>query len=309
MREKLDEDVKLMGREINSQLSERAKAISATLAGQTKDVIDKSLKDAQVIKDNAKRTMEKDAEYEKGITRLTNNVNSINKSLYELTGKNEALKNTINEKIGNIEREMNNELLKVRELEARLGKDVKDFEKFASDQKTRMKEFEMSVAGKIDMFAVKKENLKQDFEALVNDFKNVAGRIESLKEKDSFFDSRVKNAELGLENLKKSMEERTSKLNDEQKMFNENVIARLNEASDKIIARLSQNENKTASELIKQDDDIKVFRAHMTQFINDFVNNYEKRFEKMKNDMDQALVVIEQRTREQAKQPRAMIVE
>lgn len=309
MRVKLDEDVKLTGRELNSQLTERAKAINATLAAQTKDMIDKSLKDAQAIKDSAKKTMEKNAEYEKEIARLTNNINSINKSLYELAGKNEALKNQISDKIGEIEKAMNSELMKVRELEARLNKDVKDFEKFANEQKTRMKEFEATVAGKIDMFAVKKENLKRDFEALMNNFKNVAGRIESLKEKDSFFDNRLKNAELGLENLKKLTDEKILRLGDEQKAFNEGVIARLNEASDKIVAKLSHNEDKTTSELVKQADDIKVFRAHMTQFINDFVNNYEKRFEKMKNDIDQTLIMIEQRAKEQAKQPRAMIVE
>jgi len=309
MRIKLDEDVKLAGRELNLQLTERAKAINATLAAQAKEMIDKSLKDAQVLKDNTKKIMEKNAEYEKEILRLNNSMNFVNKSLSELAGKNDALKSQMSEKIGNIEKEMNNELLKVRELEARLKKDVKDFEKFANEQKTMMKEFEASVAGKLDMFAVKKENLKRDFEALVNDFKAIEGRIESLKDKNSFFDNRLKNTELGLENVRKMTEEKISKMSEEQKAFGENVITRLNEASEKIVTRLSHNEEKTTSDLIKEADDIKVFRAHMTQFINDFVNNYEKRFEKMKNDIDNALVIIEQRAKEQAKQPRAMIVE
>jgi chromosome segregation ATPase len=309
MRVKLDEDVKLTGRELNSQLTERAKAINATLMAQMKDSIDKSLKDAQSIKDSAKKVMERNEEHEKEFARLTNSINSINKSLYELAGRNEALKNTINEKIGNIEKEMNNELLKVRELEARLNKDVKDFEKFSSDQKTRMKEFETSVAGKIDMFAVKKENLKRDFEALMNDFKNVAGRIESLREKNSYFDNRLKNTEVGLENLKKWSDERVTKLMDDQKVFNESVVAKLNDASDKIVVRLSQSEEKTTTELVKEADEIKIFRAHMTQFINDFVTNYEKRFEKMKANMDQAIAMLEHDTKEQAKQPRAMIFE
>jgi chromosome segregation ATPase len=309
MRERLEEDVKLAGREINSQLSERAKSINATLAVQTKDMIDKSLKDAQLIKENARKIMEKNAEYDKEIAGLSAAVNSVNKSIFELAGKNEAIKSQMNEKIGIVEKEMDKELLKVRELEARLNKDVKDFEKFAGEQKTRMKEFEASVAGKLDMFAVKKENIKRDFEVLASNFKAVSGRIESIKDKDSSFDNRLKNLELGMENLRKAAEEKISKASDGQKVFNEGVVERLNEASDKIIARLSHNEDKTMSDIVKQADEIKVFRAHMTQFINDFVNNYEKRFEKMKNDIDQALVVIERRTSEQARQPRAMIVE
>jgi predicted nuclease with TOPRIM domain len=172
-----------------------------------------------------------------------------------------------------------------------------------------MKEFETSVAGKIDMFAVKKENLKRDFEALMNDFKNVAGRIESLREKNSYFDNRLKNTEVGLENLKKWSDERVTKLMDDQKVFNESVVAKLNDASDKIVVRLSQSEEKTTTELVKEADEIKIFRAHMTQFINDFVTNYEKRFEKMKANMDQAIAMLEHDTKEQAKQPRAMIFE
>jgi chromosome segregation ATPase len=309
IRIKLDEDVKLAGRELNSQLNERMKAISTNIAGQTKEMLDKDLKDARTIKDNAGKLIEKNSNYEKQLSGLSSSVNAINKSLYELSGRYDALKNAMNEKIGDMEKQMNKELLKVKELESRLDKDVKDFEKFAGDQKSRTKEFEATVAGKIDMFSVKKENLKRDFEALSNDFKNVAGRIESLKEKDSFFDNRVKNAEMGLENVKKITEEKLARLGDEQKTFNDSVVSRLNEASDKIIARLSRNEEKTTAEIFKEDEEIKLFRAHMTQFINDFVNNYEKRFEKMKSDIDQTLVVIEQRTREQAKQSRAMIVE
>jgi chromosome segregation ATPase len=309
MRMKLEEDVKLANRELNLQLTERAKAISATLMAQSKDMIDKNQKDSKLVMENARKVMERNSEYDKRIASLANNINSLNKSLYELAGKNEALKNVINEKIGSIEKEMNGELIKVRDLENRLNKDVKDFEKFSSDQKTRMKEFETSVAGKLDMFAVKKENIKRDFDNLSVDLKNFAGRIDSLKEKNSYFDNRLKNAEVGIDNLKKWTDERITKMTDDQKVFNEGVVAKLNDASDKIIARLSHTEDKSTSEFIKQGDEIKVFRAHMTQFINDFVTNYEKRFDTMKKDIDTALAVIEQNAREQANQPRAMIFE
>jgi len=309
MRMKLEEDVKLETRELNSQLTERAKAISATLMAQSKDMIDKNQKDSKLVMENARKVMERNSEYDKRIASLANNINSLNKSLYELAGKNEALKNVINEKIGSIEKEMNGELIKVRDLENRLNKDVKDFEKFSSNQKTRMKEFETSVAGKLDMFAVKKENIKRDFDNLSVDLKNFAGRIDSLKEKNSYFDNRLKNAEVGIDNLKKWTDERITKMTDDQKAFNESVVAKLNDASDKIIARLSHTEDKFTSELIKQSDEIKVFRAHTTQFINDFVTNYEKRFDKMKSDIDTALAAIEQNAREQANQPRAMIFE
>jgi chromosome segregation ATPase len=309
LKNKSEEDIKLIGREINAQLTERSKAISATLSSQLKDTMDKNLKDTQALKESIRKTIERNEEYAKNIAKLCNDVNLLNKSISELSGRQDALKSGINERMNLVEKELMSEVAKAKALEARLTKDVKDFEKFADEQKAKIEEFEMSVAGKLDMFSVKKENLKRDFGSLMNEFKNVAGRLDSMKEKDSYFDHRLKNVELGLENLKKISEENFAKFAEENKIFKENLVAKLNEASDKIIARLSLGEAKTSSDLAKKSEEIKVFRAHMTQFINDFVNNYEQRFEKMKTDIDQAIGMFEERETERSKQPRAMIFE
>jgi chromosome segregation ATPase len=306
---KSEEDLKIIGRELNSQMTERAKAINATLSAEMKDVLAKNLKDTQLLKDNIRKVIERNEEYEDAIAGLSGSINSLNKAISELSGKNDAIKSAVNEKMNLIEKNMNSELANVKSLEARLLKDIKDFEKFASDQKVRMEEFEADVAGKLDMFAVKKENLKKDFDIIVNNFKNIAGRVDSMKEKDAYFDHRLKNVELGLENLKKMAEENFARLNDENKVFRENLIARLNDASDKIVSRLSQGETRTSADLAKQTEDIKVFRAHVTQFINDFVNNYEKRFGNIKAEIDQTIAIIEEHEKERAKHPRAMIFE
>jgi len=309
LKNKSEEDIKLIGREINAQLTERSKAISATLSSQLKDTMDKNLKDTQVLKESIRKTIERNEEYAKNIAKLCNDVNLLNKSISELSGRQDALKSGINERMNLVEKELMSEVAKAKALEARLTKDVKDFEKFADEQKAKIEEFEMSVAGKLDMFSVKKENLKRDFGSLMNEFKNVAGRLDSMNEKDSYFDHRLKNVELGLENVKKISEENFVKFAEENKVFKENLVAKLNEASDKIIARLSLGEAKTSSDLAKKSEEIKVFRAHMTQFINDFVNNYEQRFEKMKTDIDQSIGMFEEREKERSKQPRAMIFE
>jgi hypothetical protein len=115
----------------------------------------------------------------------------------------------------------------------------------------------------------------------------------------------LQNTELDLENFKKVTEDILTKVKEEQVVFKENVVAKLNEASDKILNRLSQNEIKTSSELAKQSEEIKLFRAHVTQFVNDLVSNYEKRFVMMKSEIDQALKLME----EKAKEQRAMIFE
>jgi len=308
-KEKTEEEMKIIEREICSDLAEKAKTINSSLSSQLKDSASKALKDVQAVKDMLGKVAEKNSEYATGISRLANDINAINKALSNLYGRNDAMKSGINEKISTIEKTMMSEIANVRALETRLDKDVKDFEKFASNQKARMEEFETGVLGKIDMFAVKKENLKRDFAALTADFKNFGSNINSIKEKYSFLDNRLKNVELGLENLKKMNEEMFTGMMSEQKNFREDVVAKLNEANEKIVNRLSQHETSVSSDLSRQSEDIKVFRAHVTQFINDFVTNYEKRFEKMKNDIDQALAFMEQRAKEQAKQPRAMIFE
>jgi len=164
LKNKSEEDLKLIGRELNYQLTERAKAINATLASQLKDTMAKNLKDTQLLKDGIKKVLEKNEEYCKNISKLENDINAINKSLSELSGRHDALKNGINEKMGSMEKALMAEVANAKALEARLGKDVKDFEKFAGEQKAKMEEFETSVSGKIDMFAVKKENLKRDFD-------------------------------------------------------------------------------------------------------------------------------------------------
>jgi len=309
LKEKMEEDMKAMARDLFSQLTERLKSINSTLSLQLNETVSKNLREIQLMKDRLSKLYEKNEDYEKGVDKIMNDINSIKKSVSELSGRTDAVKNGINEKIGLIEKTMASEIGNVRSLEGRLAKDVKDFENFASKQKSRMEEFESNVLGKIDTFAVKKENLKRDFESLNADFKNISGRIDSMRDKNSYFDHRLKNIELGLENLKKMTEETFSKIIAEQNVFKDGVVAKLNEASEKIINRLSQGEEKTAGDLAKQSEDIKVFRAHVTQFINDFVSNYEKRFEKMKLDIDQSINTMERQAKEQAKQPRAVIFE
>ncbi len=309
MKERMEEEMKIAERELGSELNEKAKAINLNMSAQLRESLSKSLRDVQAVKDALKKAEERNGEHDTDISRLIAERNNISKALSELEGRNDAIKNTISEKISAIEKAMMTEIANAKALEARLDKDVKDFEKFASGQKSRMAEFEASVLGKIDMFALNRENLKRDFASLSTDFKNLLAHIDSIKEKYAFVENRLKNAELGLENFKKSSDELFAELRSEQKGFREDIVAKLNEANEKIVGRLAQDESKSASEIAKQADEIKVFRAHMTQFINDFVNNYEKRFEKMKSDMDQALGTMEQHAKEQARQPRAVIFE
>ncbi len=261
------------------------------LVEQMKKTIDKHSQDIEFLKNEVRGIADKEEKDEEGVSDVRSLMNSI--------------KDELNEKVNVLDKEITSELSKFKGLEERLGKDVEDFEKFASKQKSRIDEFESKVSDKIDMFAIEKENLRRDFTSISSDFKNIGSHLDSLKEKDSNLSQHLQNLSLEMENFKKATEEILEKLKGEQKIFQENVVAKLNEASNKILNRLSQSEAKTSSELVKKSEDIKLFRAHTTQFINDLVVNYEKRFEMMKSEIDEILKLVEERVRAQ----RAMIFE
>ncbi len=305
LKEKMNEDMKLMGEGIDSKLSERLKAMESSLRAMLKDGMRKNADDIRSLRADMKNVIERDEEYGDKFSGVSEDLNSVKKSISELSGMQDVLKEEVNEKVNLFEREISSELSKVRGMEERLGKDVEGFEKFAGEQKARMEKFESNVSNKIDMFAVEKENVKRDFTSISNDFKNIGSRMDSLKEKDSDLNQRLQNVELGLDNFKNTTEEVLSKTKEEQIVFKENLVAKLNEANEKILNRLSQNEIRTSSELSKQSEDIKLFRAHVTQFVNELVSNYDKRFEVMKSEINNALRILEERSKEQ----RAMIFE
>ncbi|MEE9323496.1 MAG: hypothetical protein V3U72_03030 [Candidatus Aenigmarchaeota archaeon] len=305
LKEKFKERVELVGESLDSEISERMKIIQDKLVDDLKVDVQKNLEGLGSLGKDVKKLQDRDEKYEEKISNLRSISNSTEKSLSELSGMQNVLKEELHEKINSLEKEMCSELAKLKGLEERLGKDVEDFEKFAGEQKSGTEKFKSKISGKMDMFAMEKENLKRDFSSLSNDFKNIGGRLDSLKEKDSDLNQRLQNSELKLENFKRMTEEILGKIELEQNLFKENLVAKLNEASDKILNRLSQNELKTSSEFNKQSEDIKLFRAHVTKFINDLVTNYEKRFNMIRSEIDQALRLVEEKGKEQ----RAMIFE
>lgn len=305
LKEKISEDMKSISKDINSRILERLRAVDANIKTRLQDAMNKNVNDIRSLKDDIQKIVKGDEEHEEVFSEIADDINLINKSISELEGKHGVLGTELNERVNLLERETNSEIEKAKGLGERLSKDVEDFEKFASEQRSKMDKFESDVSNKIDMFAMEKENIKRDFSSISNDFKNMGGRLDSLSEKDSDMNQRLQSMELDIENFKKVTEEVLGKLQEDHTIFKENLVAKLNEANDKILSRLSQNELGTYSEIDKQAKEIKLFRAHITQFINDLVSNYEKRFEMMKSEVDQALRLLEERSKEQ----RAMIFE
>ena len=69
--------------------------------------------------------------------------------------------------------------------------------------------------------------------------------------------------------------------------------------------KLAENESKVNDLISQQKQELSSFKEHMTQFINEFVENYEKRFNVLKESIDELVDKIESKT----KQQRAMIFE
>lgn len=305
MKEKLAEDVQVMAEEIKAESKERIKSAAASieekLGGSVKKNLEEAEKADRMVKDLSAKMREGLAETEK----LKKRLEPLEGRLSEIDKEFSSLKSDTASKIKLLEKDVNTEMSKARGMEERLEKEIDDFGKAAQARGAEAERFKSEVSDKLDMFSVEKKNIEKDFAKLYSEFKDTASRIDSLKEKDSDFSQRIQNLELETDNTKKTVDETINDLTEDQRMFKENLVAKLNEASEKITNRLSKSEIKTESEIREQAEEIKAFRSHVTQFINDFISNYEKRFGMMKDELDKTLKLLSEREKEQ----RAMIFE
>lgn len=305
LKEKMEEDMKSMGRGISTSVSERLDSMDSSLRAQVREALKKDSEKMISIAQEVKSLSKKNLEYDKEISGMREEMNDMSKAFSEISGSTSAMKQDVSNKVDLLEKEMMAEISKVKGLEETLDKDIENFHKFSENQRSKMDKFESRISDKIDAFAMDKENLKKEFAGVLNDFKNINHRLDTLRDRGSELGQQLQKLQLDAGNSRKMSEEAMSKLSEDNSMFKENVISRLNETSEKIINRLSQGEIRTSSDIAKHSEEIKMFRAHVTNFINELVANYEKRFEMMKSQLDQSLRLMEEKSREQ----KAMIFE
>lgn len=305
LKEKLSDDLKLAEKTISSSLSGKVKSLGDQLRSEVRDKLKTESRALRETRKDVKDVLDRDKEHRESFSEMGEELENLKNMISDLSGMHNLTKAELKERVNLLEKEINSEISKVKSLEESLKKDVEDFEKFSIEQKAKSEKFESKISDKVDVFGMEKENLKRDFSSLSNDFKNLGNKLDSLKDKDAEMDQRIQNISIDLENFKKLVEETLDKLKEDHAVFKENVVAKLNEANDKIFNRLSQNEMRTSSEISRQAEEIKMFRSHVTNFINDLVDNYEKRFENMKAEIDRSLHLLDERSKEQ----RAMIFE
>ncbi|UCC91413.1 MAG: hypothetical protein JSV39_03825, partial [Candidatus Aenigmatarchaeota archaeon] len=81
LKEKMNEDMKLMEKEINSKLSERIKAVDSSLKAQLKDGTRKTVEDIRSIRGDMDKVMEENEEYGDKLSGVSDEINSIKKSI------------------------------------------------------------------------------------------------------------------------------------------------------------------------------------------------------------------------------------
>ncbi|NIO22569.1 MAG: hypothetical protein GTN38_00895 [Candidatus Aenigmarchaeota archaeon] len=87
--------------------------------------------------------------------------------------------------------------------------------------------------------------------------------------------------------LKKEVNEKVNSLEGKHRYFEEAVITKLKEANDNILNHLRGNEERLNKALVENIEDIKNFKEHIRGFVNDLVDNYERRFEVLKDGLDE----------------------
>ncbi len=141
--------------------------------------------------------------------------------------------------------------------------------------------------------AKKFDKLKEDLELEVREdiskeieegLLKIEGKIEkSMNDLEQARIDVVKSGEV----LKGEVDEKIEALDKKHRYFEEAVIEKLKDANDNILEHLRESEERTNKSLVENVEEMKKFREHITNFINDLIDNYEKRFEVLKNGMDE----------------------
>jgi len=141
--------------------------------------------------------------------------------------------------------------------------------------------------------AKKFDKLKEDLELEVREdiskeieegLLKIEGKIE--KSMNDLEQARIDVMKSG-EVLKEEVDKKIEALDKKHRYFEEAVIEKLKDANDNILEHLRGSEERTNKSLVENAEEMRKFREHITNFINDLVDNYEKRFEVLKNGMDE----------------------
>jgi chromosome segregation ATPase len=184
-----------------------------------------------------------------------------------------------------------------------LEKLKREFERREKDKKKEfegmMKEFlivKSQADEKLNILSSQAEtmdNLKNDMEVEIR--KGVSGEISEGLEK---IEEKIKNSVQDLEqakldfmkttdDLRKEVNEKIVSLDSKHRYFEEAVITKLKDANDNILGHLKESEERMNKALVENIGDIKNFKEHITNFVNDLVDNYERRFEVLKDGLDE----------------------
>jgi len=184
-----------------------------------------------------------------------------------------------------------------------LDKLKKEFERRERDKKKEfegmMKEFlivKSQADEKLKILSAHAESLdklKKEMEVDISKdaSKEISQGLHNIQEKikDSVQDLEQAKLEFmkTTDDLRKEVNEKITSMDGKHRYFEEAVITKLKEANDNILNHLRDNEERLNKTLVENIEDIKNFKDHIRGFVNDLVDNYERRFEVMKDGLDE----------------------
>jgi len=184
-----------------------------------------------------------------------------------------------------------------------LDKLRKDFERKEKGKKKEfegmMKEFlivKSQADEKLNILSSRAESmdkLKNNMEIEIREgvSKEIAEGLQTIEEKIKTSVQDLEQAKLEFmkttDELRKEVDEKIGSLDGKHRYFEEAVITKLKEANDNILDHLRENEERLNKALVENIGDIKNFKEHIRDFVNELVDNYERRFEVLKDGLDE----------------------
>ncbi len=285
--------------DIGKDVEERIEEFEKNFDEQKKSIDDLEKK---LVIEMGQIRMEKGSLF-KEFKKIISDFKDLEGSLENLRGKDSDL----DHRIQNMEGESKNfsdklELFKA-DLTKMLDKLKREFDRKERDKKKEfdgmMKEF-LIVKSQADeklnilsSHAKSLDKLKNEMELDIRKdvSKEITEGLQTIEEKIKTSMEDLEQAKLEFmkttDDLKKEVNEKITSLDGKHRYFEEAVITKLKEANDNILNHLRDSEERLNKALVENIEDIKNFKEHIRDFINDLVDNYERRFEVLKDGLDE----------------------
>jgi predicted nucleic acid-binding Zn-ribbon protein len=143
-----------------------------------------------------------------------------------------------------------------------------------------------------------------DLDKLINEtILTLDTRVKNIENNVNNFKTEITEINKRFDSLGKEIDSLKSRQPEDQRYFEMMFSAKLKEANENIIRHLKETQDRVNTALFEHNEDMKHFKNHITNFINESMVNYERRFELLQRNIEEKLKKI------RSSGERALIVE